>query len=300
MREMRRISMTIPKAPANKPSNSTSQTPYSAYLQTDTLHSLQKPVSKHPTEMAFLINAQVMELYWALIVYELQAAQISLRADDLAESNRALYRTVTHFQALNGTWRSLSWMTPSDLMPILTALSATHGRDTALQGWTYRHMAFLLGIKQREQLEHFKPQPQRLQQLSKALAEPSVYDEVLSFLHRQGFSVPKSHLERDLTESYIASPEIDLVWREVYADPTKDKELKALGELLADIAEEFTTWKYRHLMSTRRTLGGRPAYHGVSGVAWLVPTLDEIPFPELWTARTTIGDPPPVCPHKGS
>jgi hypothetical protein len=29
-------------------------------------------------------------------------------------------------------------------------------------------------------------------------------------------------------------------------------------------------------------------------VSWLLPTLEEIPFPELFSARTFIGDQPPV------
>jgi tryptophan 2,3-dioxygenase len=66
---------------------------------------------------------------------------------------------------------------------------------------------------------------------------------------------------------------------------------------MADIAEEFTTWKYRHLMATRRTIGNRSAYFGTPAVSWLLPTLQEIPFPELFSARAFIGDQPPVCPH---
>jgi tryptophan 2,3-dioxygenase len=65
-----------------------------------------------------------------------------------------------------------------------------------------------------------------------------------------------------------------------------------LGETMADIAEEFTTWKYRHLMATRRTIGNRSGYFGTPAVSWLLPTLKEIPFPELFSARTFIGDQP--------
>ncbi|MNT42631.1 hypothetical protein D3C72_1790610 [compost metagenome] len=50
-------------------------------------------------------------------------------------------------------------------------------------------------------------------------------------------------------------------------------------------------------MATRRTFGARPAYFGTEGIAWLLPTMNEIPFPELWSARGFIGDPPAVCPH---
>ena len=53
-------------------SANTPQTPYSKWLQTEVLHTLQKTVSDHPGEYSFIINCQVMELYWALIVSELQ------------------------------------------------------------------------------------------------------------------------------------------------------------------------------------------------------------------------------------
>src|SRR5882762_6698580 len=104
--------------------------------------------------------------------------------------SRSLLRVVDHHEPLNATWRSLSWITPSDLMPILAAVRATYGRDTALQGWTYRHMVYLFGIKQEQHLEHFEPQPHRFEQLQKALNEPSLYDDVLAFLSRRGFKIP--------------------------------------------------------------------------------------------------------------
>lgn len=59
--------------------------------------------------------------------------------------------------------------------------------------------------------------------------------------------------------------------------------VKMLGETMADIAEEFTTRKYRHLMATRRTIGNRSAYFGTPAVSWLLPTLEEISFPELFS-----------------
>jgi tryptophan 2,3-dioxygenase len=270
------------------------QTPYSAWLQTEILHTLQQTVSNHPGEYAFLINAQVQELYWALIVREMQAAQACLREDNLVEVHEALLRVVDHHEPLNATWRSLSWITPSDLMPILAAVRATYGRDTALQGWTYRHMVYLFGIKQEQHLEHFEPQPHRFEQLQKALNEPSLYDDVLAFLARRGFKIPAEVLRRDPSKTYAPDPEVEKVWVAAYET---DPPVKMLGEAMADIAEEFTTWKYRHLMATRRTIGNRSGYFGTPAVSWLLPTLQEIPFPELFSARTFIGDQPPVCPH---
>jgi tryptophan 2,3-dioxygenase len=278
-------------------STAVGQTPYSAWIQTDVLHSLQRTVSDHPGEQAWIVTVQVSELYWMLIVKEIQTAQMQLRSDNLTQAYRTLLRIVAHHEPLNATWRSLAWMTPTDLLAILSRAVATHGKDTALQGWTYRQMAYLLGIKQAEHLQHFEPQPQRWAQLNTALAEPSLYDDVLAYFSRIGMDIPKAVFERDLSAPYSPSKEVEQVWRNIYADHDKNIEVQQLGETLADIADGFTTWKFRHLMATRRTFGGRPAYFGTEGVAWLVPTLDEIPFPELWSARGFIGDPPPGCPH---
>jgi tryptophan 2,3-dioxygenase len=217
-------------------SANTPQTPYSKWLQTEVLHTLQKTVSDHPGEYSFIINCQVMELYWALIVSELQTAQRNLRKEDLAGAHQALLRVVDIHEPLNATWRSLSWMTPSDLLPMLAAAGKTHGRDTALQGWTYRHMVYLFGIKQKEQLKHFKPQPHRWEQLNKALNEPSLYDDVLAYLQRTGLPVPESQFERDFSKPYTPSPDVERAWKVAYDERPA---IRNLGETLADIAEEF-------------------------------------------------------------
>jgi tryptophan 2,3-dioxygenase len=273
------------------------QTPYSAWIQTDILHTLQRTVSDHPGEHSWLVHVQVSELYWMLIIKEIQAAQACLRGDDLGGAQRTLQRVVAHHAPLDAIWRSIAWMKPHDLFAILSRAVETHGKDTALQGWTYRQMVYLLGIKQAEHLQHFAPQPQRLRQLERALAEPSLYDDVLAHLRRAGFAVPKEVLDRDVALPYAPSKAVEQVWRDIYAAPDTHPDLQRLGETLADIAEGFMNWKFRHLMATRRTFGRRPAYFGTEGVAWLAPTLEEIPFPELWSARTFIGEPPARCPH---
>jgi tryptophan 2,3-dioxygenase len=287
----------IPQVLAANP-DATGQTPYSQWLQTDMLHTLQQPVSDHPGEHSWLVHAQVSELYWMLIIKEIQTAQKLLRADKLNEAWRTLQRVVAHHEPLDAIWRSIAWMTPNDLLSILSHVGPKFGKDTALQGWTYRQMVYLFGIKQAEHLQHFEPQPQRWAQLKKTLDEPSLYDDVLAYLRRAGLDVPANALDRDFSAPYSPDQQVEQVWRTVYAHPHSHIELQQLGETLADIAEGFMNWKFRHLMATRRTFGRRPAYFGTEGVAWLAPTLDEIPFPELWSARTFIGNPPAaVCPH---
>ncbi|MGP4674832.1 MULTISPECIES: tryptophan 2,3-dioxygenase [Agrobacterium] len=275
-------------------------TPYSAWLKVDELHCLQQTVGDHPGEYGFIVTVHISELCWMLIIREMEMAQQQLRQNDIRKAVRTLRRVVGHHAPLNATWKSISWMTPADLLSMLSKVVEKHGQDTALQGWTYRHMVYLMGIKQAEHLRHFEPQPHRMRQLEKVLAEPSLYDDVIAYLARRGFSIPSDVLTRNPASPPTCSPEVEEAWKAVYA--SCDQDLKDLGEVLADVAEEFTNWKYHHLMATRRTFGKRMAYFGSEGIAWLTPTLEELPFPELWSARTSIGDPqsgeiPLACPH---
>ncbi len=176
-------------------------TPYSRYVQTEVLHTLQDLVSDSPAEPAFLANVQISEIYWALITRELLTAQVELRNDNVPATTRVLRRIVSHMEAFNANWRSLSWLTPAELMPILKGLSAKHGKDTALQGWTFREMVFLLGVKDRPSLEHFEPQPHRRKQLAERLNSPSLYDDILAALARDGKPVPPQYL----TPNYAAA-----------------------------------------------------------------------------------------------
>src|SRR2546423_4665680 len=103
------------------------QTPYSAWIQTDILHTLQRTVSDHPGEHSWIVHVQVSELYWMLIIKEIQTAQAYLRSDNLTQAYRTLLRVVAHHEPLDAIWRSIAWMTPHDLISILSRAAATHG-----------------------------------------------------------------------------------------------------------------------------------------------------------------------------
>jgi tryptophan 2,3-dioxygenase len=105
---------------------------------------------------------------------------------------------------------------------------------------------------------------------------------------RSGAAVPRELLDRDFAATYVPHAELEAVWHSIYVRNDPADPWRAMAELLADIAVEYTNWKYLHLMATRRTFGKRPAYHGVDAIDWLVPTLGEFPFPEIWAARSTV------------
>jgi tryptophan 2,3-dioxygenase len=257
------------------------QVPYDAYVHATTLHSLQQPLSKDPGEMSFLMVSQVMELYFGLARFELREVQRSLRDDDVWGAVPPLRRTALHLEGLNAAWRSLRWMTPGDFNRFRSALGEASGFQSAM----YRHLEFLLGLKSEPVIRPFHRQADVHAELVEALHAPSVWDDVIALLARRGFEVP---VDTDLSKEHEPHPSVEAAWVEIYRDDRPDSALHALGEALTDVAEQFSDWRYKHLVAVQRTMGAKPGSGGSAGAAWLTRSLARVVFPELWSARTAM------------
>ncbi|MEI5008982.1 tryptophan 2,3-dioxygenase [Streptomyces sp. NPDC087659] len=259
-------------------------TPYEDYVQADVLTHLQHPLSDDPGEMVFLVTTQVMELWFTVIVHEWETASRALRRDEVPVAMDALKRSVRELDALNASWRPLAQLTPVQFNAYRSAL----GEGSGFQSAMYRRMEFLLGEKSASMLVPHRGAPRVHAELEKALHEPSLYDEVLRLLARRGLPVPQSVLDRDLSQRYEPSPEVERVWAEVYASEDQDAELVRLGEALTDVGELVWRWRNDHLVATRRAMGAKAGTGGSAGVAWLEKRAAKNVFPELWTARSHV------------
>ncbi|WP_236241831.1 tryptophan 2,3-dioxygenase family protein [Streptomyces sp. CC228A] len=259
-------------------------TPYEDYVQADVLTHLQHPLSDDPGEMVFLVTTQVMELWFTVIVHEWETASRALREDDLPVAMDALQRSVYELESLNASWKPLARLTPAQFNAYRSAL----GEGSGFQSAMYRRMEFLLGEKSASMLVPHRGAPRVHAELEKALHEPSLYDEVLRLLARRGLPVPAEAVERDLSQRYEPSPEVEAVWAGIYADRDQHSELVRLGELLTDVAELVWRWRNDHLVATRRAMGAKTGTGGSAGVAWLEKRARKNVFPELWTARSHV------------
>ncbi|MDK1473085.1 tryptophan 2,3-dioxygenase family protein [Streptomyces sp. 549] len=259
-------------------------TPYEDYVQADVLTHLQHPLSDDPGEMVFLVTTQVMELWFTVIVHEWQTAANALRQDDLPTAFAALKRSTWELSSLNASWEPLAHLTPAQFNSYRSAL----GEGSGFQSAMYRRMEFMLGDKSASMLVPHRGAPRVHDELEKALHEPSLYDEVLAFLHRRGAGVPEHVVNRDLTKRYEPDPEVEAAWTRVYADGDQDSELVRLGEALTEVAELVWRWRNDHLVATRRAMGAKTGTGGSAGVAWLEKRAGKSVFPELWTARSHV------------
>ncbi|NJP99390.1 tryptophan 2,3-dioxygenase [Streptomyces sp. PLAI1-29] len=258
-------------------------TPYEDYVKADVLTHLQHLLSDDPGEMVFLVTTQVMELWFTVIVHEWETAAGALRRDDIPTALAALRRSEYELRALNASWEPLAHLTPAQFNAYRGAL----GEGSGFQSAMYRRLEFLLGEKSASMLVPHRGAPRVHDELAKALAEPSLYDEVLRLLGRRGHAVPAEVLERDLTLRYEAHPGVEEVWARVYTGPQED-ELVRLGEGLTEVAELVWRWRNDHLVATRRAMGAKTGTGGSAGVSWLEKRARRNVFPELWTARSHV------------
>jgi len=257
---------------------------YSEYLQLEKLLGAQRPLSSQHNEMVFIVVHQVSELWMRLMLHELTAALECIRRDDLDPALKMLARISRTQTQLLTVWDVLSTMTPFEYSAFRNAL----GRSSGFQSVQYRLLEFLFGNKHADMIEVHKRDPRAYQLLAQALAEPSLYDEVLRLLSRRGYGIPEGYLARDFSQPYQPSKQVAGAWLGVYHNADQAWDLYELAERLVDLDYNFQLWRSHHLKTVERIIGYKPGTGGTGGVSYLAKALELKFFPELWQIRTSM------------
>jgi tryptophan 2,3-dioxygenase len=257
---------------------------YGEYLHLDKLLAAQRPLSREHNEMLFIIVHQVSELWMRLMLHELTAAIECVRREDLGPALKMLARISRTQNQLVSVWDVLSTLTPFEY----TAFRNTLGRSSGFQSAQYRLIEFLFGNKNADMVKVHQRDPAAHEALSRALAAPSLYDEVLQLLSRRGYGIPDEYLARDFSQPYRASKQVAAAWLSVYHNADQAWDLYELAEKLVDVDSNFQLWRCHHLKTVERIIGYKAGTGGTSGVAYLTKALELKFFPELWQIRTSM------------
>ena len=257
---------------------------YGDYLHLDDILDAQHPLSPAHDEMLFIVQHQTSELWMKLMLHELHAAIHAVSVDHRADAFKMLARVSRIMEQLVSAWTVLSTMTPPEYSAIRPFLVSSSGFQSA----QYRCIEFSLGNKNAAMLKPHEHRPDLLAQVDAAYRAPSLYDEALRLLARQGLLIPADHLNRDWTLPYVASPKVEAAWAVVYRDPQHHWDLYQLGEKLADIEDAFRLWRFRHVTTVERVIGFKRGTGGTGGVSYLRKMLDVVLFPEIWSVRTAL------------
>ena len=235
---------------------------YGAYLKVPELLELQKRLSEEHDELLFIVAHQVYELWFKVVLFELEAARDRIEADDTFFARHYLQRVHVIEKLLVEQLEVLETMSPQDFLAFRWKLAPASG----FQSVQFREIEFLSGLKEPKYLERLEATPEELGRLRNRLEQPSVEDAFRALLERRG------------------SPSL----LEVFRDREQYGDLFDLCEALLDHDEAFAHWRARHVLMVERQIGGKTGTGGSTGAQYLRTTLSKRFYPELWEVRSQL------------
>jgi tryptophan 2,3-dioxygenase len=235
---------------------------YGSYLKVPELLRLQKGMSGEHDELLFIVAHQVYELWFKVVLYELEAARDRIGADDIFFARHFLHRVHVIERLLVEQIEVLETMSPQDFLAFRSKLAPASG----FQSVQFREIEFLSGLKEPKYVARLEAAPEELDRLRKRLEEPSLDDAFRALLVRRG------------------SPSLV----EVFRDRERHGDLFDLCEALLDHDEAFAHWRARHVLMVERQIGGKGGTGGSTGAQYLRTTLDKRFYPELWEVRSQL------------
>jgi tryptophan 2,3-dioxygenase len=256
---------------------------YASYLKIEQLLALQEAQSEpaEHDEMLFIIIHQTYELWFKQLLHETTALRSACNEGNVWMAAHTLKRMLKIMKTLVGQIDILETMTPLSFKGFRYYLDTASG----FQSVQFRELEIIMGFRS-HLLDAVRKQSEWAdQRIKDRLKEQPLWDAYLNLLQKNGISIskPPQNVEHGLT--FAPSPEIQskLVEIERSGGP-----LSMLNELLIDLDEGFSEWRYRHMKLVQRTIGHKHGTGGSAGVAYLQKTLDFHFFPDLWAIRSVL------------
>jgi tryptophan 2,3-dioxygenase len=256
---------------------------YEGYLRVADLLELQAPQSDPPEhdETMFIVVHQTYELWFRLILHELDEVARRMEAGDAREATRLLRRVVEIERVLAGQIHVLETMLPTDFLRFRDKLKPASGFQSA----QFREIEFLAGLPDRSVLAFFPEGTPGRARLERRLSEPTLRDRFFRLLLGATGAAPPGSPERAarleaLCAIYRAGPDA----------PRALLDLRDLAEALLDFDEWLSLWRFHHVRMAEREIGSKPGTGGSDGVEYLASTIERKPkaFPEIWEVRTML------------
>jgi tryptophan 2,3-dioxygenase len=279
--------MTTPakSAPEGAPIYGAGSLDYQNYLKVNELLDLQRPRSKppHHDEMLFIIIHQAYELWFKLLIHEIENTIRYLNEGNFARARHFAARIVDVMKLLIRQIHLLESMQPIEFLAFRDHLKPASG----FQSVQFREIEFLLGMKNPAYLRFFDAAPSSKARLEKRLEQPDLGVAFVRALRNKGIKID----EKDVTASHNdpeATVRVAQALTPIYGNPEKDFTLYQLCEKLLEMDEHFQLWRQHHVTVVERIIGTKIGTGGSSGVPYLRSTTPKRGFPYLWEIRTLL------------
>jgi tryptophan 2,3-dioxygenase len=246
---------------SNRSASNNEELTYGSYLALDELLSLQRPRTspEHPDELLFIVVHQASELWFKVLLHELEALVVQLERGDVLGSVFALKRINALMSIVTAQLSALDTLPPHHFAEFRGYLGSSSGSQSA----QFRALEAASGLRD----PHFLA----------ALAE-----------HGEPPEIVKRWLDRPtlqaLFERLLERHSITL--ETVYQDPSQSP-LLLLAESLLEYEQSFALWRFLHVQLVERIIGPQTGgTGGTLGAKYLQRTVSQRFFPRLWEVRS--------------
>jgi tryptophan 2,3-dioxygenase len=234
---------------------------YESYLHIPELLAQQSGLTEAHDELLFIVVHQVYELWFKVLIDELESVRSAIAAEDLRAARHSLNRVKVLEDLLVEQVAVLETMAPQDFLTFRSELAPASG----FQSVQFREIEFLSGLKDAGYIKALDGEGDARTRLQRRLDEPSLHDAFSALLKRRGVTVS-----------------------DLYRQGDRNADLLELAEALLDHDEGFRLWRLRHVEMVSRQIGDKPGTGGSTGVRYLQSTLSKRFFPELWEVRSQL------------
>jgi tryptophan 2,3-dioxygenase len=237
-----------------------SEVNYASYLMVDELLELQQPRSQpeHPDELLFIVVHQASELWFKVILRELENLIAHLQAAETVKALHTMRRVNALVRIVSGQLAALDTLPPQRFAQFRGHLGSSSGGQSA----QFRAIEAMSGLRDEHFLAVLHEQEPLAPVVQRALGQPALQSLFLQLLDRHETTLELLYLGPGPTPEFL------------------------LAEALLEYDQGFQLWRYLHVQLVERIIG--PATGGTGGTLgarYLQHTLKQRFFPELWDVR---------------
>lgn len=266
---------------------------YNDYLKIPELLGLQQPQSNpaHHDEMLFILIHQSYELWFKLILHEMENAIRFMNQKNVLRAHHFMNRVNEVMKVLVQQIHVLETMTPMEFLEFRDHLMPASG----FQSIQYREIEFLAGAKDPSYYTHFKNRPDYLKILHQRAEGQDLRSAYYGLLHElgtqlgdrrgttKGPAMPENAVELEARGEKL--PIIQAILP-IYQDQENHLALYLLSEALVSFDQSMSLWREHHVRVVERIIGFKRGTGGSSGAEYLESTTRKKLFPLLWEVRT--------------
>ena len=234
---------------------------YPTYLKLHELLSLQCPLSspEHPDELLFITVHQSSELWFKLILHELNKLCDCITGGRVLEAVESVGRVNGLMRIVTAQLHALDTLSPQGFSQFRHNLGSSTGGQSA----QFRAIELVSGLREPRYLQYLRSKAPLDPIVEEALAQPALPEMFTALLASRGVTAP-----------------------EIYTQENQ-RDLRLLAEGLLTYEQEFSMWRFLHVEVIERVIGPSTAGTGGSlGAKALRDTLGNRFFPELWAVRS--------------